>query len=130
MSGQIRSGFRIGDLVHVLADPTGYVSGVFSNFVFYGCDPETSAIRIGVTGAGIFPNYKIEEPGVPVTITIHSCQFEMTETPARTFSGRNHREMTELDDHERHGENWSTDTMSFAELEALLSNLLQHKIKH
>ena len=63
-------------------------------------------------GRGIFPNYKIEEPSVPVTVSVLSHQFGMTATPAHTFSGRNHREMTELDDHEWHDENWSTDTLS------------------
>lgn len=123
MSDQIASNSRISDLIHALCDPLEYVSGVISNFALYGYDRETSAIRIGVTGAGLFPNYKIEKPSVPVTVTALSRQYEMTMTPASTFSGRNHREMTELDDHERHDENWSTDAMSFAELEALLSNL-------
>jgi hypothetical protein len=128
MSGQMTSGSRISDLIHVLSDPIEYVSGVISNFVSYGYDRETSAIRIGVTGVGVFPNYKIEEPSVPVTVAVLSHQFKMT--PAHTFSGRNHREMMELDDHERHDENWSTNTMSFAELEELLSNLSQSKSKH
>src|SRR5712692_1951203 len=119
MSGQIALDSRISDLVHVLSAPLEYVSGVVSNFVLYGYDRETSAIRIGVTGEGIFPNYKIEEPSVSVTITVRSCQIEMTKTPARTFSGRNNREMAELDDHERHDKNWSTKTMSFDELVAL-----------
>ena len=101
------------------------MSGVVSNFVFHGYDRETSAIRLGVTGGGIFPNYKIEQPRVPMTITVNSSKFEMTMTPARTFSGRNHREMTELDNRERHDDNWSTATMSFAELKTLLSNISQ-----
>ena len=123
MSGQIASGSRIDDLIHILSDPIEYVGGVISNCVYYGFDCENSAIRIGITGTGLFPNYKIEEPSIPVTVTVLSRQFEMTTTPAHTFSGRNHREMAELDDHERHDENWSTDTMSFAELRALLSNI-------
>jgi hypothetical protein len=49
----------------------------------------------------------------------------MTKTPARIFNGRNHREMVELDDLERHDENWSAETMTFGELKALLSNLSQ-----
>lgn len=125
MSGEITSGSRISDLIHVLSDPIEYMGGVVSNFALYGYDRETSAIRIGVTGMGAFPNYKLEEPSIPVTVTLLSRQFEMTATPAHTFSGRNHRKMTELDDQERHDENWSTDTMSFAELEALLCNLSQ-----
>jgi hypothetical protein len=130
MSGQIASGSRISDLVHLLSDPIEYVSGVLSNFVLYGYNPETSAIRVGRTGAGVFPNYKVEEASVPVTITVGSRQFKMTRIPARTFSGRNHREMTELDDLERHDENWSKHTITYAELKALLSYLSESKIKH
>jgi hypothetical protein len=113
-----------------LSDPIEYVGGVVRSFASYGYDRETSAIRIGVRGTGIFPNYKIEEPSISVTVSVLSHQFEMIATPAHTFSGRNHREMTELDDHERHNENWGTDTMSFAELKALLSNLSRSKPKH
>ncbi len=51
-------------------------------------------------------------------------------TPARTFSGRDHREIMELDDLERHGENWSTASMNFAELKTLLSNLSQSESEH
>jgi hypothetical protein len=130
MSDQMTPGSRISDLVHILPDPTEYVSGVVGNFVSYRYDPETSAVRIGITGTGVAPNYKIEEPNVPVTVAVRSHSFEMTMTPAHTFSGRNHREMTELDDHERHGENWSTDAMSFAELKALLSSLSQSESQH
>ena len=130
MSGQIMPGSRISDLVHVLSDPIEYMSGVLSNFVFFGYDRETSAVRVGRTGAGVFPNYKIEEPSVPVTITVGSRQFKMTMTPARTFSGRNHTEMTELDALERHDENWSTHTMTFADLKALLSKLSESRTKH
>jgi hypothetical protein len=130
MSGQITSGSRISDLIHVLSDPIEYVDGVFGNFTFYGYDPETSAIRIGVKGSGIAPNYKIEAPSIPFTLKIGTQEFAMTETPAHTFNGRNHREMIELDDLERQDENWSTDTMSFAELKALLSSLWQSKSKH
>jgi hypothetical protein len=38
--------------------------------------------------------------------------------------------MTELDDQERHDENWSTATMTFAELKALLSSLSQSECSH
>ena len=137
MYDQMTSNSRIDDVVHILSDPIEYVSGVLGNFVSCRYDPETSKVRIGVTGKGDAPNYKIEEPNVTVTLAVHplslaghSLSFDMTKTPARTFNGRNHREMTELDDHERHGENWSTKTMSNAELKALLSSLSQSESQH
>ena len=123
MYDQMTSNCRISDLVHSLSDPITYPREVLGNFASYRYDPETSKVRIGITGTGKAPNYKIEEPNVAVTLIVRSHPIEMTMTPARTFDGRNHREMTEHDDHERHGENWSTDAMSFAELKALLSSL-------
>ena len=113
MSDQIASCSRISDLIHILSDPIEYIRGIVSNFVFYGYDCETAAIRHGITGTGAFPNYKIEEPSVPVMVSVLTRQFQMTKTPARIFRGREHREMTELEDHERHDENWSTNTNEF-----------------
>jgi len=130
MSGRIAPSSRISDLIHVLSDPNEYVSGVLGNFVSHGYNPETSAIRIGVKGTGVAPNYKIEEPTVLITITVGSLPFEMPMTPAHTFSGRNHREMRELDDLEMHGEAWSTASMSFAELKTLASNISQSGSEH
>ena len=130
MHEQMTSNSRITDLVHLLLDPIAYASGVIGNFVSYGFDPETSRVRIGLKGKGVAPNYKIEEPSFTAPFAVHPLSFEMTVTPARTFNGRNHREMMELDDQERHDENWSTDLMSFAELKALLSNLSRNASQH
>jgi len=91
MPGHITSSSRASDLIHVLSDPIQYVRGIVTNFAFYGYDRETSAIRLGMTGAGILPNYKIQKPSRPVTITVGSLRFKMTATPGQTFSGRNHR---------------------------------------
>jgi hypothetical protein len=115
---------QIGDLVHVLADPVGYVNAVVSNFVAYGYDPETSAVRIGVTGSGVAPNYRIEKPSVQFTFNIGGTTITMIETPGRIFNGPNHREMTELYDLERHAKNWSENMMMIVELKTLLSHIL------
>ncbi len=127
MPGSIASNARINDLVHLLSDPVAYVRGVLWNFDHFRYDPETSVIRVGTTGAGRHPNYKIEKPSAPVTIELQNRRFKftVTVTPAHTFSGRNHREMTELDDCERHDEHWSSETTTIAELQALLANLLR-----
>lgn len=130
MLSQIKPDSRIGDVIPFLSDPIEYVTGIISNFVSYGYDCDSSEIRIGVSGAGVYPNYKIEKPSRRVTLTIARLQLEMTITPARTFSGRNHREMTELDDCERHGNHWSTARMNFAQLRALLSDLSQSATRH
>ena len=121
-----------GDLIHVLADPEGWLTGILSNFVSHGYDTETSAIRIGVKGHGIAPNYKIEEPSKPFafTLQIGAQKFELMVTPARTFNGRNHKEMTELDDLAWRDENWSAKTIKFVEVKALLSKLSESHSTH
>jgi hypothetical protein len=130
MYDQMTSNSRISDIVHLLADPIGYVNEVISSFVSYGYDPETSKVRIGITGKGDAPNYKIEEPSFTAPLAVRSLPFEMTVTPAHTFNGRNHTEMTRLVDHPWHRENWSTDVMSFTELKALLSSLSRSESQH
>ncbi|UPJ50382.1 hypothetical protein IVB30_02815 [Bradyrhizobium sp. 200] len=130
MTGHIASNSQIVDLIHVLPDPVEYVRNVIGNFVTHRYEPETSRVRIGIKGMGVAPNYKIEEPSFLHPLTIGTYSFEMTVTPARTFSGRSHREMSELDDCERHDENWSARTMTFAELKTLLGSLAQSDSKH
>jgi hypothetical protein len=134
MPGQIAPSSRIIDIAHLLPDPIGYVTGVVSNFVSSGYDPNTSVIRLGITGRGKAPNYKIEEPSflwpLPVPSPQGETTFQMTVTPNRTFSGPNHREMFELEDLVWHTENWSTDTTSFAELKALLTSVSEGGGQH
>jgi hypothetical protein len=125
MPRSIASNARINDLLHVLSDPVEYLTGVAENFVRHGYDPETSAIRIGTMGEGPHPNYKIEKPSAPVTFNVKGRPFTVTATPSHTFNGRNHREMRELDDCERHSEHWSSETITLAELQALRANLPQ-----
>jgi hypothetical protein len=111
------------NLIHVLANPRSWLTGVLSNFVHHGYDPETCAIRIGIKGDGVAPNYKIEEPDKSVTIQMWGRKYELTETPSRIFNGRNHNEMAELYDLERHDENWTATTLRFDEAKAVLAKL-------
>jgi len=127
---------RVSDLLNRLDDPTGYVQGVLGNFVSCGFDPQTCKIRIGITGEGVAPNYKIEEPPRSETLRIKTGDSEkpfdatFTVIPGKTFSGRHHRELIELDDMERRDEHWSTASMTFAELQQLRSTLIESKGFH
>jgi hypothetical protein len=132
MAGQLSQASRISDLIGRLVDPVGYITGVAANFVSCGYDPETSGIRIGTKGVGVAPNYKIEKPSYLHTLKIRRLSLEttVTVTPSQTFNGRNHREMVELDDLERHDNNWSMATMTFGELKELLSRLSRSQSIH
>jgi hypothetical protein len=116
---------RVSDLVHVLSDPVAYIRGILRNFDQSQHDPADSVIRVGTTGAGFQPNYKIERPSAPATFNVGHRQFTMTVTPADTFSGRDHREMMELGDHPWHSKHWSSAMSTLAELQALLTGLLR-----
>jgi hypothetical protein len=118
------------DLIHELADPTGWLMGVLTNFVSHHYDAETSVIRIGITGDGTAPNYLIQEPSQRRTLQIGSFQAEYTVCPHRTFSGRNGREMTELDDREWRDDHWSSATMTFDETKVLLAEVWKGQAIH
>ena len=61
---------NLADLIPVLAGPVRYLTGMLSNFVASGHDDATSTVRIGVTGSGVAPNYRIDEPGRPANINV------------------------------------------------------------
>jgi hypothetical protein len=118
------------DLLPRLADPPGWLSGLISNFVSYGYDPATCIIRFGLTGAGIAPNYIIQEPSEPCILQIKSVRIQLTACPHRAFSGRTYREMVELDDLEWRDAHWSMNAFSFAEAKALLARLSESQTLH
>lgn len=106
-----------------LDDRAGFLFGVLCNFVACGADPETDAIRMGIKGNGSFPNYRFEKPSIRRDVVIRHGTFalpwQFNETPSRIFSGRSHREMSELDDRFWQDTNWSKATITFNELKAL-----------
>jgi hypothetical protein len=130
MSGQLPTTTRISDLIHALADPVEYINGMVCNFVVHGYDPETSVVRIGITGAGVAPNYRIEKPSYRHTLKIRNVTLEVTVHPAQIFNGRNRREMVELYDLEWRDGNWSAETITLDELKAWLSKLSQSPSIH
>ncbi len=113
---------RFIDVAHLLIDPN-YVRHVITNFVSNGYDPATAKVRMGITGTGAAPNYKIEEPSFPKALQIGPIEPAFKATPARIFNGRFHTEMTGLYDLERKDDNWSSDTMSLADLRRLHASL-------
>jgi hypothetical protein len=118
------------DLIHTLTDPETWLMGLLSNFVSYDYDTKTSMIRIGTTGRGILTNYIIQEPSNLVTLEIGAVQLQLTVIPHRTFSGRDHREMAELDDLEWRGDHWSSKAITFDKAQALLAKLCQSRTTH
>ena len=114
------------NFVDSLSDPAGWLTGLISNFVVHGFDPQTCTIRHGTTGTGAFPNYKIEAPSYKVTIEADSLPLQFDVTPGLTFNGRHHGEMTELYDLERHDEHWSP-VMTFSDAQILRDRPIRPK---
>jgi hypothetical protein len=60
-------------------------------------------------------------------LCVGSVVREAIETPGRTFNGRHHWEMSELDELERRDEHWSV-AMTFDDLKELLSQISTSRI--
>ena len=115
------------DFIRSLADPLGWLTGVINNFIVHGFDQETCTIRRGITGTGIAPNYKIEEPSRLVTIYVGTVAWHDTAILGITFNGRHHWEMTWLDDRARQDEHWSA-PMTFHDIKKQLSQISKEGI--
>jgi len=121
------SNATVNEVVHLLDDPTAFIQGILENFVVYGYDPHSSVVRIGVSGFGSAPNYKIENQPHHDTYPIPNEQggsttVTLTAIPNHTFRGGNHSEMIELNDM-CYGDKWSTATMTHRELQVLLGRV-------
>jgi hypothetical protein len=114
---------RVSDVLHTLADPVEYVRGIAGSFVEYQFDKTTSIVRIGISGSGIVPNYSIETPCEPDPAAL----IKTWVSKRHVFNGRSHKEI--LDD-SFIGESWSSDGMTFSEVQSLLGQLRQSRKKH
>jgi hypothetical protein len=106
-----------------------YLDGVLVNILAAeagGLDPEKLRIRIGVTGQGSRPNYRIESSeleGIEVTFNSPSGPVTLPRSALhKTFRGANHSEMVELDDLGSHERSWSTDTVSGSQIKLMLGS--------
>jgi hypothetical protein len=110
-----------------------YLDGVLVNILAAeagGLDPEKLRIRIGVTGQGSRPNYRIESSQLEgiyeFTFNLPSGGSHLVKLPRsafhKTFRGANHSEMVELDDLVIHERSWSTDTVSGSQIKLMLGS--------
>jgi hypothetical protein len=109
---------KVSDIIHTLSNPVEYVRQIIGNFVSDQYNRATDVVRIGVAGIGVAPNYKIESP----------FTLDMLGTPrvmwgARIYHGRNHKEIEAFTNNDTRDEHWSTQTMTYDELAALIGEL-------
>jgi len=75
---------------------------------------DDAIVRIGVSGTGVAPNYRIEYPNQPKLAALGLT------IGADTYSGKGHKELQHF---LSRGEQWSTRAMSFADLRNLIGTL-------
>jgi hypothetical protein len=74
-----------------------------------------SVVTIGVTGKGVFPNYKIDVPGDHLDLDV------VYNATAIVFSGRTHKIINDPD--KIRNENWSTKSLSLSDLQNILREI-------
>ena len=109
----------IADIVGSLSKPEEYVRGVVGHLS--ECHIETGRngayVRIGITGRGIVPNYRIEMPPLD-----EGSGYMPT---WKAFRGSNHKIL--VDENILTDENWSNKSMSYHETRTLLGQIRSQK---
>jgi hypothetical protein len=112
----------IADIVSTLESPVKYVRGVFGNMIDFRKEHGDAFVRIGTTGRGIYPHYRVEAELSPY-------QIDDEWDPVKNFTafnGKNHKKL----DWEWpivRGHNWSAETMNCDEVQQLLGSLRNFK---
>jgi hypothetical protein len=130
----------IADLLGTLARPEDYVRGVLENL--YACLSQGSGsqkgdlfVRIGVTGHGIVPHYRIDYFD---ELDLSSKGLGNTSVCVTfgAFDGRTHKKIAVLEEASIQrdesillDQNWSTRSMTFKEIENLLGQIRDIKKK-
>jgi hypothetical protein len=109
----------IDDLVESLDDPEDYARRALANLHAQVSKEPNSRLTIGITGYGVYPNYKIDIPGELAKLDMQNI------APSKIYSGRTHQEL--LDPSNGCYEHWSAASTSLVELQALLGHLKKRK---
>jgi hypothetical protein len=97
-----------------LPDPIAYVRGVVRNMADWKAKMGTAFVRVGEAVQALPPNYRIEA---------QSIEPDGALGPFRAFNGTSHQRL-QWQDSDLRGHGWSALQMSYAEVEALLAELL------
>jgi hypothetical protein len=111
----------VTDVVLTLAKPEEYVRRIVENYYTFGFNREKAVTRVGTTGKGLSPNYSIEQDyEVPREVATDGGPIVVRIQKRHVFSGRQHKEILE---DSAMGISWSSRSMSFVEVSALLGKL-------
>jgi hypothetical protein len=113
---RLRPSDTLSDILDTLKEPSEYVRGVLGNLMTCKKEHGSACVRIGTTGGGISPHYRIEPDGA------FSRDDWLEEKFWQAYNGRNHKKLdwgfAELRD-----QHWSPSSMSFDEVQSLLGKL-------
>ena len=108
----------IADIITNLDNPAEYVRGVFGNMLDCKKKYGTAFVRIGTTGRGIVPHYRVE-PEFNIEMFVND---ELFAAHFVAFHGRNHKRL-DWGFGELRGEHWSDRKMSYDQVQNLLGSL-------
>ena len=110
------------DILDTLKNPSEYVRGVLGNLMICKKEYGSACVRIGTTGGGISPHYRIEPAAE------FSRDDWLDERFWQAYDGRNHKRLdwgfSELRD-----QHWSPKAMNFDDVQNLLGKLRNFRRK-
>jgi hypothetical protein len=108
------------DVVQTLDRPDHYLRGVLGNMILCRKEHSSANVRIGTTGRGIAPHYRIE----PDDLTLTEWFDDATDLSAffRAYHGRSHKLLGWSQGELKH-DSWSRSSMSFDEVQQLIGEL-------
>lgn len=112
----------VRDVVATLNDPEDYVRGVFGNMMAFRRRRIEPAVRIGATGEGLMPHYRIEPASTGNSLKAMADDIGSFIEHVIAFNGRNHRDMN-WTAFQLQGDNWCRAVMSVDEIRTLLGEL-------
>ena len=105
----------IASVIDSIDNPEGYLRGVIGNMVHVRNEHGSAVVRIGVTGRGIYPHYRVS-PGDKSEALL----YELMELVA--YRGSNHENL-KWDLTQLRGPHWSTREMTWDEVRELLARI-------
>ncbi|MER9687877.1 MULTISPECIES: hypothetical protein [unclassified Mesorhizobium] len=111
------------DVVRTLDQPRGYVLGVFNNMHDYKRRHGSAFVRIGITGRGMMPNYRLEPTNDSVMgFLADLVQGGDVDRHFVAYHGRNHEQL-DWGPKELKGPHWSSAYLDHETVRTLLLEL-------
>ncbi|MER9937122.1 hypothetical protein [Mesorhizobium sp. M0088] len=110
------------DVVRTLDEPRKYVLGVFNNMHDYKRRHGSVYVRIGITGRGMMPNYRLEPTNDSMGFLTDIVQGGDVARHFEAYHGRNHEQL-DWGQRELKGPHWSGSYLSHEALLKLLEEL-------